>query len=68
MRNSLNAFFAGELSSHGSCLLWDPGLVWMHVVSGAPIAAACFSIPIAQMTFVRRPEDGKFGKMFWLFD
>ncbi len=67
MLDRFRAFFAGDYAPHGYCLLWDPALVWTHIISDALIAAAYFSIPIALVTFVRRRPDVEFGKMFWLF-
>ena len=67
MLDSVNAFFAGDYAPHGYCLLWQPELIWTHVVSDALIAAAYFSIPIALITFLRKRPDVEFGKMFWLF-
>ena len=59
--------FFSDYAPHGYCLLWQPGLVWTHVISDALIALAYFSIPVALVTFVRRRPDVEFGKMFWLF-
>ncbi|UUR07154.1 ATP-binding protein [Sphingomonas glaciei] len=67
MLESARAFFAGDYAPHGYCLLWQPELIWTHVVSDALIAASYFSIPIALVTFVRKRPDVEFGKMFWLF-
>jgi signal transduction histidine kinase/CheY-like chemotaxis protein len=67
MFEAVRQFFAGDYAPHGYCLLWQPELIWTHVISDALIAAAYFSIPIALVTFVRRRPDVEFGKMFWLF-
>ena len=67
MLDNVKAFFAGDYAPHGYCLLWQPELVWTHVISDALIAAAYFSIPVALVTFVRKRPDVAFGKMFWLF-
>jgi signal transduction histidine kinase/CheY-like chemotaxis protein len=56
-----------RLAPHGYCLLWDPRLVWTHVVSDALIAAAYFSIPVALVSFVRRRKDVAFSWILWLF-
>jgi PAS domain S-box-containing protein len=42
---------------HGMCLLWQPGLVALHVVSDAAIALAYFAIPIGLAVFVRKRKD-----------
>ncbi|GAA4009398.1 hypothetical protein GCM10022280_02810 [Sphingomonas swuensis] len=67
MFDRVTDFFAGDFAPHGFCLLWDPGLVWTHIISDVLIAAAYFSIPIALVTFVRKRPDVEFGRMFWLF-
>ena len=55
------------LSPHGICLLWEPELIWLHVVSDALIAFAYFSIPVALAIFVSKRRDVDFGWIFWLF-
>ena len=57
----------GNLAPHGYCLMWQPELVWTHVLADGLIAAAYFSIPIAIVRFVRRRPDIEFSWMFWLF-
>lgn len=56
-----------DLTPHGYCLLWDPALVWTHVVSDLLIAAAYFSIPLMLIRIVRRRRDISFSWIFWLF-
>ena len=55
------------LSPHGICLLWEPELIWLHVVSDAVIAMAYFSIPFALAIFVSKRRDLKFGWVYWAF-
>src|ERR1700737_3308601 len=55
------------LSPHGICLLWEPELIWLHVVSDALIAMAYFSIPFALAIFVSKRRDLKFGWIYWSF-
>ena len=55
------------LSPHGICLLWEPELIWLHVVSDAIIAMAYFSIPFALAIFVSKRRDLRFGWIFWPF-
>jgi len=52
---------------HGHCYLWNPGLVWLHVVSDALIALAYTSIPFTLVYFVRRRRDVPFNWMFLCF-
>lgn len=67
MPNPLRPFFDGSYAPHGYCLLWQPGLIWTHVVADALIALAYFSIPIVLVALVRRRADVGFGWIFWLF-
>ncbi|RZN34136.1 response regulator [Bradyrhizobium sp. Leo121] len=60
-------FDSSTLSPHGMCLLCEPGLIWLHVISDAVIAAAYFSIPIALVIFVSKRRDVAFGWVFWAF-
>ncbi|WP_271614652.1 hybrid sensor histidine kinase/response regulator [Bradyrhizobium sp. CCBAU 51627] len=55
------------VSPHGLCLLWEPELIWLHVVSDASIAIAYFSIPFALAILVTKRRDLKFGWVFWAF-
>jgi signal transduction histidine kinase/CheY-like chemotaxis protein len=63
----LRQFVDGQYAPHGYCLLWQPELVWTHVISDALIAGAYFSIPLALLYFVRKRRDVAFGGMVWLF-
>jgi signal transduction histidine kinase/CheY-like chemotaxis protein len=58
---------SSTLSPHGICLLWEPELIWLHVVSDATIAASYFSIPIVLSIFVSKRRDVDFGFIFWAF-
>jgi len=55
------------LAPHGYCLLWDPVLLWLHVVSDAIIGLSYFSIPVALLVFLARRRDIEFGWMILLF-
>jgi len=58
---------SSALSPHGICLLWEPELIWLHVISDAVIAASYFSIPVALSIFVAKRRDVDFGWIFWAF-
>ncbi|MBR0795538.1 response regulator [Bradyrhizobium jicamae] len=58
---------SSTLSPHGICLLWEPELIWLHVVSDAIIAASYFSIPFALAIVVSKRRDFQFGWVAWLF-
>ena len=49
---------------HGMCLLWQPELLWLHVLSDATIAIAYFTIPFALVYFVSRRHDLVFRGIF----
>ncbi len=55
------------LAPHGFCLLWDPALIWTHVISDALIGLAYFSIPIALAHFLTRRRDVAFSWVVWMF-
>src|ERR1700759_3976122 len=58
---------SSTLSPHGICLLWEPELIWLHVLSDAVIAASYFPIPVALSIFVSKRRDVHFGWIFWAF-
>ncbi|MFZ3329759.1 MAG: PAS domain S-box protein [Candidatus Acidiferrales bacterium] len=60
-------FSSGDFMPHGYCYLWNPGLVWLHVISDALIALAYFTIPFTLLWLVRKRRDLPFNSMFVLF-
>lgn len=52
---------------HGFCYFWNPGLVWLHVISDALIALSYYVIPIALIYFARKRRDVPFSWLFVLF-
>jgi PAS domain S-box-containing protein len=52
---------------HGYCYIWNPGLVWLHVISDSLIALSYFTIPFTLLRFVRKRRDLPFSWMFVLF-
>jgi signal transduction histidine kinase len=67
MADLFKPFFDGSYAPHGYCLLWQPALIWTHVVADSLIALAYFSIPLALISFIRRRRDMVFSSVFWLF-
>jgi len=64
----LKAFFSsGPFMPHGYCYMWDPGLVWLHVISDSLIALSYLSIPFTLVYFVRKRRDLPFHWMFACF-
>ena len=68
MGSTLRSWFEpSSFSPHGFCLLWDPGLIWLHALSDLGIAFAYFSIPLALFVFLRRRRDFEFPRLIVLF-
>ena len=68
MQNFFSTLFEpSTFSPHGFCLLWEPGLIWLHAVSDGLIALAYFSIPLALVRFLRQRPDFEFGWVLGLF-
>lgn len=60
-------FSSGDFMPHGYCYLWDPGLVWLHVISDSLITLAYFVIPMILLWLVRKRRDIPFNWMFVCF-
>ena len=59
-------FTAQDLTPHGFCLLWDPGLIWLHFAADSAIALAYLAIPAAlAVVGRRRPDLNPFGVLYW---
>ena len=68
MSDALSRFFShGDFMPHGMCYLWQPGVLWLNVVSDALITLAYFSIPFTLLYFVRKRRDLQFNWMFVCF-
>jgi two-component system NtrC family sensor kinase len=52
---------------HGFCFLWNPELLWLHVLSDSLIALAYFLIPVALIRIVRKRKDIPFNAIFFCF-
>jgi len=55
------------LTPHGVCLLWEPGLIWLHAVSDVAVGLAYFTIPLALAIIVKRQQDLVFKPVLVLF-
>jgi len=55
------------LPPHGFCLLWQPGLVRLHVISDILIATAYFTIPVALVWLIKRRGDIAFSWVIGCF-
>ena len=52
---------------HGECFLWEPGLVWLHVISDIVTGIAYYSIPLGMFYFAYKRRDLPFHGLFLLF-
>jgi signal transduction histidine kinase/CheY-like chemotaxis protein len=60
-------FNSTGLTSHGFCLLWQPGLIWTYAISDAGVALAYFSIPAMLAVIARRRSDLVFRPLLGMF-
>ncbi|MDZ7961250.1 MAG: ATP-binding protein [Aulosira sp. DedQUE10] len=68
MLELLQSFFGdGLFIPHGHCYLWQPKLVWLHIISDSLIALAYYSIPMTLVYFVKKREDLPFKWILLLF-
>src|SRR3990172_3274027 len=56
-----------EYMEHGACFLWEPGLVWLHVISDIVTGIAYYSIPAALFYFAYKRRDLPFQSVILLF-
>jgi len=67
MKEFLEKLFSSNFMPHGHCYLWNPGLIWLHVISDSLIALAYFSIPVTLIYFIQRRRDLPFHWVFVCF-
>jgi signal transduction histidine kinase len=63
----LDFLFQRGLAPHGYCLLWNPVLLWLHIVSDAVTALSYFSIPVVLWAVLRRHKQIELGWLIGLF-
>ncbi len=56
-----------DFMPHGYCFLWDPLVLWLHVVSDGLIVLSYYCIPAALIYLARRRRDLPFNWIFWMF-
>jgi hypothetical protein len=59
--------FSSDFLPHGTCYLWNPRIVWLHVVSDSVITLSYYCIPLALVYLVRKRRDIPFNWIFWMF-
>jgi PAS domain S-box-containing protein len=63
----LKRLISSDFLPHGTCYLWDPHIVWLHVISDSLITLAYYCIPLALVYLVRKRRDLPFNWIFWMF-
>ncbi len=58
---------SSDFTPHGFCYLWDPRIVWLHVISDALITLSYYCIPVVLIYFIRKNRDLPFNRIFWMF-
>ena len=56
-----------DFMPHGYCYLWDPRMVWLHVISDGLITLSYYCIPLILIYFIRKNRDLPFNRIFWMF-
>ncbi|MRG91013.1 sensor histidine kinase [Polyangium spumosum] len=64
---TLKRLFSADFMPHGHCYFWEPGLVWLQVLSNLAIGAAYLSISLTLAYIVRRIRDIPFQWMYLCF-
>jgi hypothetical protein len=59
--------FSLDFMPHGFCYLWDPRIVWLHVIADGLIALSYYCISIFLIYFIRQNRDRPFNRVFWMF-
>jgi hypothetical protein len=67
MSAPFQVLISSDFLPHGQCLLWQPGLLWLHAISDTLITVAYYSIPITLGYFLHKRRDVAFSWMFLLF-
>jgi hypothetical protein len=67
MGDLLQRLLSAEFMPHGHCYFWEPGLVWLEVLTNAAIGFAYFSISFTLAYVVRRIRDIPFQWVYVAF-
>ena len=51
---------------HGTCYLWNPTIVWLHVISDGIITLSYYCIPFALLYLLRKRRDTPFNVVVWM--
>jgi PAS domain S-box-containing protein len=59
--------FESDFMPHGMCYLWNPAIMWLHVIADSLIALSYLTIPFTLVYFLRKRSDLPFRWMFGMF-
>lgn len=63
----LDSLFSSDFMPHGYCFLWQPDILWMHVISDAIIVMAYYSIPFILLYMLRKKKTGQYRWVLAMF-
>jgi PAS domain S-box-containing protein len=64
----INSFFSTKgFMPHGQCILWQPNLLGLHVISDLIITLSYYSMPIAFFFYMKKKKETRFQGMYFLF-
>jgi len=58
---------SADFMPHGYCFLWNPWILWLHVISDGLITLSYYWIPLVLIYFIRKNRDIPFNRIFWMF-
>src|SRR6266571_3008392 len=67
MFDLFHKLFESTFMPHGHCYLWDPGVVWTHVISDSLIGLAYVAITLTLVYVVHRIKDIPFQWVYLCF-
>jgi len=67
MLEFLQKIFQADFLPHGTCYLWQPGVLWLNVISDLTISLAYYAIPVLLVWFLRKRNDLQFSWILLAF-
>ena len=67
MPELFSIFSSPGFMPHGHCYLWQPILLYLHIISDSIIALSYYSIPFALVFVVHKRKDIQFSWIYYLF-
>jgi two-component system, NtrC family, sensor kinase len=64
---SFQQLLSPDFTPRGYCYLWNPRMVWLHVICDGLIALSYYCIPAVLTYFMRKDRDTPISWVFWMF-